>query len=67
MHISYTPPKKVPNSFYFLFLKEFLTSFLLYYVLSFWHLSSNVLLVNQIVDRCQSGCSLLSIHNQEAI
>ena len=26
-----------------------------------------MLLLNQIVDRCQSGCSLLSIHNQEAI
>jgi len=26
-----------------------------------------VLLVNQIADRCQSGCYLLSIHNQEAI
>jgi len=36
-----------------------LTRFLLHYVLSFQHLSSNVLLVKQIEDRCQSGCYLL--------
>jgi len=35
VHISYTPAKKVPNTFYFLFLKEFSTRFLLHYVLSF--------------------------------
>jgi len=30
IHISYTPPKQVPSTFYFLFLKEFLTRFLLH-------------------------------------
>ena len=35
IHISCTPPKKVSNTFYFGLRKEFLTRFLLHYVLSF--------------------------------
>jgi len=54
----------VPDTFHFLSIQEFLTRFLLHYALSFYHLSSNVLLVKQIVDRCQSGCCYLSsIHS----
>jgi len=50
VHIPCTLPEKVPNTFNFLSPEEFLTRFLLHNILSFKHLSLNVLLAKQVVE-----------------